>query len=79
MTSLASLCPRPEGCGRSLHDASPLQLEARPSPVGIDLETLRDLAEERAGIMQFDDGISRVRAEAAAFHAHGLPPPGVKP
>ena len=78
MTLLAGLCPRPEGCGRSLHNASPLQPEAWPAPVGNDLETLRDLAEERAGIMQFDDGISRVRAEAAAFHAHGLPPPSAK-
>lgn len=41
-----------------------------------DLELARDLAEERAAIMEFDGGLSRAEAEARAFAAYDLQPPG---
>lgn len=37
-----------------------------------------DLAEERAAIMEYDGGLPRKNAEAAAFKAHGLPLPKVR-
>ncbi len=36
----------------------------------------RDLAEERAAIMEYDGGLPRARAEAEAYRRHGLVPPG---
>jgi hypothetical protein len=35
----------------------------------------RDMAEERAAILEFDAGLSRAQAEGIAFPAHGLPRP----
>lgn len=35
----------------------------------------RELAEERAAILEYDAGLSRAQAEALAYRAHGLPPP----
>jgi len=34
-----------------------------------------ELAEERAAIMEHDGGLTRRRAEALAYQAHGLKPP----
>ena len=39
-------------------------------------ELARDLAEERAAILEFDGGLPRDRAEALAYMRHGLVPPG---
>ena len=38
-------------------------------------EVARDLAEERAAIMEYEGGLPRARAEALAFSRHGLHPP----
>jgi len=56
--------------------------EALPSAAGLppagaddwrnDPELARDLAEERAAIMEFDGGLSRAEAEARAFAAYGI-------
>jgi hypothetical protein len=50
-----------------------------PSPAANDWrndpELARDLAEERAAIMEFDGGLSRAEAEARAFAAYELLPP----
>jgi hypothetical protein len=35
----------------------------------------RDLAEERAAIMEYSGGLPRAKAEALAYKAHGLLPP----
>jgi predicted trehalose synthase len=35
----------------------------------------RDLAEERAAIMEYSGGLPRAKAEALAYRAHGLVPP----
>ena len=35
----------------------------------------RDLAEERAAVMEYEAGLPRLRAEALAYKAHGLQPP----
>lgn len=60
-------------------EASPLPPQAHPAPeVNDDLETRIDLAEERAAILEFDGGMTRARAEALAYRAHGLPPPSAK-
>lgn len=39
-------------------------------------ELARDLAEERAAILEFDGGLPRERAEALAYMRLGLVPPG---
>ena len=49
-----------------------------PAPLGDDLETRIDLAEERAAILEFEGGFSRAKAAALAYRAHGLTPPGAK-
>ncbi len=50
---------------------------AQPSSALVDgAELARDLAEERAAIMEFEGGLPRDRAEALAYMRHGLAPPG---
>lgn len=49
---------------------------AEPAPGAEEADApARELAEERAAIMEYDAGVSRERAEALAYRAHGLPPP----
>lgn len=48
----------------------------QPPPAPDDrAELARDLAEERAAIMEFDGGLPRDRAEALAYMRQGLVPP----
>jgi hypothetical protein len=47
-----------------------------PSAPDDEGERARDLAEERAAIMEFDGGMPREKAEALAYMRHGLVPPG---
>lgn len=70
--------------GQGTHEAG--QGRAGPScppsamPEGIsrapDQALARDLAEERAAIMEFCGGLPRAEAEARAYRAYGLKPPG---
>ena len=49
---------------------------AQPPSAALDEDELaRDLAEERAAIMEYEGGLSRARAEDLAFARHGLRPP----
>ena len=56
--------------------------EVTASPVctlsDLDFATPRDLAEERAAIMEYSGGLPRADAEALAYKAHGLPLPKLK-
>lgn len=50
----------------------------RPSaeqPAALDDALMRELAEERAAIMEIDGGLSPELAERLAYEAQGLPPP----
>lgn len=50
---------------------------AQPPSMAEDEAALaRDLAEERAAIMEYDGGLPRAQAEAEAYRRHGLAPPG---
>jgi|688.fasta_scaffold196354_1 hypothetical protein len=61
---------------RGIFAGLPGQSAAQPPSAPDDPAGLaRDLAEERAAIMQFDGGLPRDQAEALAFRQHGLKPP----
>lgn len=69
--------PRPDWSDRLRRVfAAPPSATVPPPAAAADLaELARDLAEERAAIMEYDADVPRARAEALAFGQHGLPLP----
>lgn len=60
---------------RGVFERLPGATAQRPSAALDADELARDLAEERAAIMEYEGGLPRAQAEALAFSRYGLPPP----
>ena len=61
---------------RRVFQSLPGASDPSPSAPNDGDQLARDLAEERAAILEFDGGLPRDRAEALAYMRNGLVPPG---